>query len=915
LVVGATVTFLLTLLGLGMGGVWWQRLRDEQRHDVVTALERMADLHHQERWQQAGEVLDQADRRLGANGPADLRHLVDRARRDQELVSRLDEIRLQKATWINGQFNWKGADRAYTEVFAKSSLAREGEEAATVAARIQDSSIAPQLVAALDDWANDTGDELQACWIMEVARIADPDVWRNQFRQPNVLQNKTALEQLAKTVDLAKQSPQILTALGMALEWNKGDAASLLTAAQRQHPTDFWLNFFLANALHDADPKEAAGYYRVALAIRPETAAVYNNLGIALHVQKKMDEAVAACRKAIDLKPDFAEAYDNLGIALADLKKLDEAVTAFRKEIDLQPEYGEAYANLGKALHLQEKLDEAVVAYRKAIDLNPDIAGAYVGMGAALQDLKKLDEALAAYRKAIDLKPDYAEAYLGLGSALYHQKKLDEAVLAYRKSIDLKADYAEAYLGLGGALHGQKAFDKAVGAYGKAIELKPDYAEAYIYLGNALCDQNKLDESVAAYSKAINLKADYAEAYLGLGSALHGQKAFDKAVGAYGKAIELKPDYAEAYYGLGIALNALKKLEEAVAAHRKAIDFKPDYAEAYISLGIALSGLKNLDEAVAVFRQAIDLKPDYAEAYLGLGSALYHQKKLDEAVLAYRKSIDLKPDYAEAYTNLGMALHGQKKLDEAVVAYRKAMGLKPEYAETFCNLAAILREEGKFHEALGCFKQGHGLGQKTLGWPYPSESWIKQCEQLIELDDKLVAILKGEKEPNSAEDQLGMAVLSMRYKKNYFTASRFFSNAFAEEPKFANDMKSGHRYKAACSAAQAGCGQGKDADKLDSKDPIRLRNQARAWLRADLEAWTKMADQGKPEDRAAAVKTLQHWQTDPDLTGIRDPQPLAKLPESEQETCRKVWADVTALLKKAQEIKKMTLARWICTGF
>jgi hypothetical protein len=42
----------------------------------------------------------------------------------------------------------------------------------------------------------------------------------------------------------------------------------------------------------------------------------------------------------------------------------------------------------------------------------------------------------------------------------------------------------------------------------------------------------------------------------------------------------------------------------------------------------------------------------------------------------------------------------------------------------------------------------------------------------------------------------------------------------------------------------------------------------------------------------------------PDLAGIRDPQPLAKLPEPEQEACRKLWADVAALVKKAQEANK-----------
>jgi len=903
LVVGATVTFLLTLLGLGMGGVWWQRQRDEQRNDVASALERMAELRRQERWPQAREVLDQADRRLGANGPADLRHQVNQARRDLELVSRLDEIRLQKATWVNGQFDYKAADRAYAEEFAKSSFAREEEAGATVAARIQDSSIAPQLVAALDDWAHATKDQSRRAWLLEVARLADPDDWRDQFRQPNVLQNKIALEQLAKTVDLAKQSPQLLTALGLALEWNKGDAASLLTAAQRQYPTDFWLNFNLANVLHYADPKEAAGYYRVALAIRPETAAVYNNLGNALYHQRKLDEAVAACRKAIDLKPDFAEAYDNLGIAFRLQKKLDEAVAAHRNAIDLKPDLAGAYFGMGTALQGQKKLDEAASAYRKAIDLNPDYAEAYLGIGSALYDQKKLDEAVVAYRKAIDLNPDYAEAYYDLGIALSDEKKLDEAVAAYGRAIDHKPNYAEAYYGLGIALHDEKKLDEAVVAYRKAIDQKLDYAEAYMALGLCFADLKKLDDALAAYHKAIDFRPDYHEAYMNLGNALYHQKKLDEAVDAYRKAIDLKPDYAEAYANLGAALRDQKKLDESESACRKAIGLKPDSAIAYSNLGNSLHDQRKLDEAVAAYRKAIDLKPDYHEAYSNLGIALQDQKKLDEAVAACRKAIDLKPDYAMAYYNLGNALYNEKKLDEAEAAYRKVIDIKPDYAEASCNLGAVLRDEAKFHEALGYFKRGNRLGQQTPGWAYPSDSWIKQCQELMELDDKLVAILKGDQEPKNAEDQLAMASLSMQYKNDYGTAVRFFNSAFTEDPMFAKDVKKGFRYSAACAAALAGCGQGRDADKLDTKDRVRLRNQARAWLRADLEAWAKLADQGKADDRAAAVKALQHWQTDPDLAGIRDPQPLAKLPEPEQETCRKLWADVKALLKKAQETK------------
>lgn len=42
--------------------------------------------------------------------------------------------------------------------------------------------------------------------------------------------------------------------------------------------------------------------------------------------------------------------------------------------------------------------------------------------------------------------------------------------------------------------------------------------------------------------------------------------------------------------------------------------------------------------------------------------------------------------------------------------------------------------------------------------------------------------------------------------------------------------------------------------RLDDRDLVRLRNQARTWLRADLDAWTKLAAQGKADARAGAVQ-------------------------------------------------------------
>ncbi len=48
---------------------------------------------------------------------------------------------------------------------------------------------------------------------------------------------------------------------------------------------------------------------------------------------------------------------------------------------------------------------------------------------------------------------------------------------------------------------------------------------------------------------------------------------------------------------------------------------------------------------------------------------------------------------------------------------------------------------------------------------------------------------------------------------------------------------------------------------------------------------------------------MRHWQQDTDLAGIRDKAALDKLPAEERQAFTQLWADVAALLQKAQTTK------------
>ena len=103
----------------------------------------------------------------------------------------------------------------------------------------------------------------------------------------------------------------------------------------------------------------------------------------------------------------------------------------------------------------------------------------------------------------------------------------------------------------------------------------------------------------------------------------------------------------------------------------------------------------------------------------------------------------------------------------------------------------------------------------------------------------------------------------------------------------------------ACAAALAGSGQGVDAGQLDGIELIDWRKQALQWLRADLEAYSKLLALGDPNERRRAQERLRSWRSEPALAGLRDATAVALLPADEQESCKRLWAEVQAMLAKA----------------
>jgi serine/threonine protein kinase/Tfp pilus assembly protein PilF len=647
---------------------------------------------------------------------------------------------------------------------------------------------------------------------------------------------------------------------------------------------------------------------------RNELALSYNNLGMLLRNSRRLSEAEEAWQAALALYKQLAAdlpvraafrsgvvmSHHNLGLLAHEMKRPDQSEASFREAI-----------TAGQAL---------VADFPRRTEFLHQLALGYDHLGHLLLDHQRPGESEPLLREALRLWTELAKAlpertgYRGksvlarydLHRALKMMGRTKDAGAELVEVMRIEKEPAMAHFVLARLLKEAHRPDEAINQYRKVIELQKDFPEAKVNLGNLLADKGQLDAAIDLYHQAIETKRDFpqiANAHRMLGNALQAQGRPAEALVEFRRAVALDERFAGAHYAIGNALFP-DRPAEAVKEYRRAIALDPDYAQARVNLGNSLGRLEKMEEAITEYKAALVCKQrDFTESYKahhGLGNALQAQGKLDEAIEEYREALWLKSD---SRTHYSLAVTLQKRGDflNAATEFRKAIELEPSFPEAHCDLGLLLQQQGEFTKALTALRRGHRIGARRPAWQKEiSAHLVSRCERLVELDATLPQFLEDKVKPANPGESVELAELCS-IKHLHRAAARFWEQAFAGKPRLAEDPRNGNRYNAACAAALAGCGKGKDADKLDEMERGRLRRQALDWLRADLKSWGRLLEKEPATVRPMLAGQLRHWQQDADLAGVRGPEALARLPESERPAWRKLWADVAELLARARE--------------
>jgi tetratricopeptide (TPR) repeat protein len=179
---------------------------------------------------------------------------------------------------------------------------------------------------------------------------------------------------------------------------------------------------------------EAHRLFAAAAKINPRVPAVWANLGQALHVLKRSDEALACLDEARALAPDDVGILDQHANALLSLGRAEKALAEFREVLARAPQHAQARLNCGIAQAALGFPEQALGEFDAAMAMMPGHAGGHHNRGLALYELGRYAAALEAHDEALALAPDHAAAWHGRGRALAALNRHDEAVASYGKA-------------------------------------------------------------------------------------------------------------------------------------------------------------------------------------------------------------------------------------------------------------------------------------------------------------------------------------------------------------------------------------------------------------------------------------------------------------------------------------------------
>jgi tetratricopeptide (TPR) repeat protein len=327
-------------------------------------------------------------------------------------------------------------------------------------------------------------------------------------------QREDALAQLKEAVGLRPDWAEALNALAEGyLHFGQPAAArEYLDRAAKLDPKSGIVETNLGSALLQlGDPKGAGEHLdkalRLSLSPADQAEAHYLRAKVC-NVQRDAEQTRSHLERAVALRPDFAEAWSDLGMARKASLEDAAALAAFKRATELDPKDAVAQYRLGAEYLRQEKPAEAIAALEAASKLSPDDQSTLNALQSALRQVGRTEEAAAVKRQLAEVlrKRDQGsqEALKALrlnnqGAELEKNGHLAEAVELYRQAVALNPEHAGMRVNYAVALLRLGRWTEGLTELHRALERDPDNTQIQLAWKDALAQAPR--RAVPAWAK------------------------------------------------------------------------------------------------------------------------------------------------------------------------------------------------------------------------------------------------------------------------------------------------------------------------------------------------------------------------------------------------------------------------------
>lgn len=197
-----------------------------------------------------------------------------------------------------------------------------------------------------------------------------------------------------------------------------------------------------------SDWARAALQYEAAATLQPDNAMLHYYIGLMLHLQNRVSEAVSAYLYAYRIAPNHFETNLNLANAYYQLDDLEQARAHAQRAVALRPDDGNARFTLGEIYATQGLHEEAVTEFQQAAELLEITPRLLTSWAESLLALERYAEAKNVLeRLAREAPGPWAQERLGF--AEFKLNNLDEAQAAFEAALALDPTYVPAINGVG----------------------------------------------------------------------------------------------------------------------------------------------------------------------------------------------------------------------------------------------------------------------------------------------------------------------------------------------------------------------------------------------------------------------------------------------------------------------------------